>query len=150
MRYMKTRTMSFSKAVDEALLRIAILVLRGLQAINSIFVLSAMAVFINDISTQDVNVPRRAVYVIAIACMCATYAVFAFLPTFCCGALFFATSLVFDLLFFGAWIASAAVLDCDATDTCHSFQKKYFGSVTGQVRDCNLFKAMFAFSIINM
>lgn len=109
-----------------------------------------MAVFISDILTQDVKIPRNAVYVISIACMCATYAVVSFLPTFFCGALFFATSLVFDLLFFGAWIASAAVLDCDATDTCHAFQKKYFGSVTVHVRDCNLFKAMFAFSIINM
>jgi hypothetical protein len=138
--------------IDEVLLRLASLLLRAFETINVLFILSAVASFINDMTDIDVVIPGRVVAVKAIACAAAAYGFLIVLPTFCGDAIFFKVVSVFDFVFAGLFIFCAVLFGGDTTDTCAAFGEKYFDANTSApvFYDCRLIRAVFAFCIINM
>jgi len=145
--------MDLTKALDEVFLRLLLLGLRIFQGLFSIPILAFAAALISDLSNQDFHIPSKAVAIEAVACVCVVYIALVFFPVFFGGPLFFTVVAVFDALFLTAWIVCVAVWECDGSNTCNAFEKKYFGRLTGPQflsTDCKLVKAMFAFSIANL
>ena len=144
--------MSIIRDIDEAFLRVLSIFVRAFQIFNSLFVLAALAQFINDLSTLDIVIPGRILAIEVIACAAALYGILIILPTCCCGELFFVSIGLLDIVFTGLFISCAALLGSEACETCTQFGTKYFGAnETAPVTyDCGLVKAVFVFCIINM
>jgi hypothetical protein len=144
--------MSLMRDLDEAFLRLLSIFLRAFQIFNSLFILSAVAQVINDISTIEIAIPGRIIWAEAVACAAALYGIIIILPTCCCGVLFFFGIAFLDIVFTGLFIACAVLLNGEATETCAHFGTDYFGNNTTApvTYDCNLMKAVFAFCVINM
>lgn len=136
---------------DEYCLRLSSLSLRAFEIFNSLFILSAVAQFMSDLTATDIAVPGQIVAVEAIACTAAAYGFFILLPTCCGGALFFKCISVSDFIFAGLFIFCSVISSEDTTVTCIAFGKKYFGAnISAPVYyDCHLTRTAFAFSIIN-
>jgi hypothetical protein len=149
----KTRQMSFSKALDEVWLRFLLLGLRVVQALISIPIIGFAAGIIGDFNHQNLNVPNKATAVEAIACVSAVYVGLTFFPIFFGGPLFFLSVGVIDLALVAPWAWSVAAWQDDGNATCSRMRQKYFtanGMGMSYEMNCNMVRAMFAFLIINL
>jgi hypothetical protein len=144
--------MAFMRDLDEVLLRLASLFLRAFGIFGVLFILSAVAKFMNDLDDIDVVITGGVVAVEAIACAAAAYGFLIVLPTFCGGAIFFKCVSIFDFVFAGLFIFCAVQFGDDTTNTCAAFGKRYFDTNTSApvYYDCGLIRAVFAFCIINI
>lgn len=149
----RTRELDLSRAIDETFLRLGLIGLRILEGIWSVCMIGFIAAVISGLANADADVPRKATATIVIACLCSVYAGISILPIFFGGALFFTVSAVLDLLFLAAWATLIGLWDHDGTESCHAFERKYFGQQPHKgyfSTDCKLVKAMFAFMIMNL
>lgn len=144
--------MAFARGFDEVFLRLSSIFLRAIETFSALFILSAVAKFMTDLTDIDVIIPGAVITIEAIACAAAAYAGFVVLPTFCGGEIFFKSIRFFDFVFAGLFIFCAVLFSGDMTDTCAAFGKKYFGADTYDpvYYDCHLMRAVFAFCIISM
>jgi hypothetical protein len=141
----------FFDFINEAILKTLFLFIRFFQIFCSLFIVGATSRFANDVTNEDKSISDAYIAVIAIGCVAAAWTMFTSLITCCGGSIFFNIDLVLDFLVGACFVASAVLLRTDGRARCKSFNQKYFGgSNNDDYTDCNLIKAVYAISIVNM
>jgi hypothetical protein len=149
---LKSLVTMFLELLDDAILKIVFLFIRFIQIFDSLFIVGAIAQFCADTNDADNTLSNAYVAVLAIGCVAAAWSMLTSLVSCCGGSLFFNIDLIFDFLVGVCFVVSAVLLRTDGRARCTDFNRQYFGGTdVGFVfRDCNLVKAVYALSIVNM
>jgi hypothetical protein len=141
---------TFFDVIDEAILKTLFLFIRLLQIFGSIFIAGAVAQLSSDVVSVNNALSDAHVAVLSIGCVAAVWSLSTSLITCCGGTIFFNADIAIDFIIGLCFIVSAVLLRSDCRSRCADFNTKYFGSNSGfSYRDCNLIRAVYAFTIIN-